>query len=72
LFSLILLFDAGSQRKSGAGHRRAAGAVWGNGKATAVPISRMADAWDCAHAIVFLASDEARYITVAQLVVDAA
>jgi NAD(P)-dependent dehydrogenase (short-subunit alcohol dehydrogenase family) len=36
----------------------------------AVPIGRMGDAWDSAHAILFLASDEARYITAAQLVVD--
>lgn len=36
----------------------------------AVPIGRMGDAWDSAHAILFLASDEARYITATQLVVD--
>ncbi|RTZ41522.1 SDR family oxidoreductase [Candidimonas sp. SYP-B2681] len=35
-----------------------------------VPIGRMGDAWDVANAVVFLASDEARYITATQLVVD--
>jgi NAD(P)-dependent dehydrogenase (short-subunit alcohol dehydrogenase family) len=35
-----------------------------------VPMGRMGDAWDVANAIVFLASDEARYITATQLVVD--
>ena len=35
-----------------------------------VPMGRMGDAWDVAHASLFLASDEARYITGAQLVVD--
>ena len=36
----------------------------------AVPIGRMSDAWDSANAILFLASDEARYITATRLVVD--
>ena len=36
----------------------------------AVPIGRMGDAWDTAHAVLFLASDEARYITATDLVVD--
>jgi len=36
----------------------------------AVPIGRMGDAWDVANAVVFLASDEARYITAAHLTVD--
>lgn len=36
----------------------------------AVPIGRMGDAWDVANAVVFLASDEARYITATKLVVD--
>ena len=36
----------------------------------AVPIGRMGDAWDVAHAVLFLASDEAGYITATQLVVD--
>ena len=36
----------------------------------AVPMGRMGDAWDVAHAVLFLASDEAGYITATQLVVD--
>jgi NAD(P)-dependent dehydrogenase (short-subunit alcohol dehydrogenase family) len=35
-----------------------------------VPMGRMGDAWDVAYAALFLASDEAKYITGAQLVVD--
>ena len=35
-----------------------------------VPMGRMGDAWDVAHAVVFLASDEAKYITATELVVD--
>lgn len=35
-----------------------------------VPIGRMGDAWDVANAVVFLASDEARYITAEHLIVD--
>lgn len=35
-----------------------------------VPIGRMGDAWDVANAVLFLASDEARYITATELVVD--
>ncbi len=35
-----------------------------------VPMGKMGDAWDVAHAALFLASDEARYITGACLVVD--
>ncbi len=35
-----------------------------------VPMERMGDAWDVAHAALFLASDEASYITGACLVVD--
>jgi NAD(P)-dependent dehydrogenase (short-subunit alcohol dehydrogenase family) len=35
-----------------------------------VPMGRMGDAWDVAHAALFLASDEAKYITGQQLVVD--
>lgn len=35
-----------------------------------VPMGRMGDAWDVAHATLFLASDESRYITAQQLVVD--
>jgi NAD(P)-dependent dehydrogenase (short-subunit alcohol dehydrogenase family) len=34
------------------------------------PIGRMGDAWDVAHAALFLASDEARYITGTSIVVD--
>ena len=35
-----------------------------------VPLGHMGDAWDVAYAALFLASEEARYITGAQLVVD--
>lgn len=35
-----------------------------------IPMGRMGDAWDVAHAVLFLASDEARYITATKLVVD--
>ena len=35
-----------------------------------VPMGRMGDTWDVAHAIVFLASDEAKYVTATELVVD--
>lgn len=35
-----------------------------------VPMDRVGDAWDVAHAALFLASDEARYVTGATLVVD--
>jgi NAD(P)-dependent dehydrogenase (short-subunit alcohol dehydrogenase family) len=35
-----------------------------------VPMGRMGDAWDVANAAVFLASDEAKYITGTELVVD--
>ncbi len=35
-----------------------------------VPMGRMGDAWDIAHASLFLASNEARYITGAEIVVD--
>ena len=34
------------------------------------PMGHMGDAWDVAKAALFLASDEARYITAAELVVD--
>ena len=34
------------------------------------PTGKMGDAWDIAHAVLFLASDEARYITATELVVD--
>ena len=35
-----------------------------------VPMGHMGNAWDVANAVLFLASDEARYITATQLVVD--
>jgi NAD(P)-dependent dehydrogenase (short-subunit alcohol dehydrogenase family) len=35
-----------------------------------IPMGRMGSAWDVANAVVFLASDEASYITATQLVVD--
>jgi NAD(P)-dependent dehydrogenase (short-subunit alcohol dehydrogenase family) len=35
-----------------------------------VPMGRMGDAWDVAHAALFLASDESRYATGTELVVD--
>lgn len=35
-----------------------------------VPMGRMGDAWDVANAVLFLASDEARYITATEIVVD--
>ncbi|KAE8373985.1 hypothetical protein BDV26DRAFT_300609 [Aspergillus bertholletiae] len=35
-----------------------------------VPMGRMGDAWDVAHAVLFLVSDEARYITGQELIVD--
>lgn len=34
------------------------------------PMKRMGDAWDVAHAALYLASEEAKYVTGAQLVVD--
>src|SRR5581483_4403664 len=33
-----------------------------------VPMGKMGDAWDVAYAVLFLASDEARYVTGAELV----
>jgi len=33
-------------------------------------MGRMGDAWDVANAVLFLASEEAKYITAAELVVD--
>lgn len=35
-----------------------------------VPMGHMGDAWDVAHAVLFLASDEARYITGTEIIVD--
>ena len=39
-------------------------------RAAQCPMGRMGDAWDVAHAALFLASDEARYITGTELIVD--
>jgi NAD(P)-dependent dehydrogenase (short-subunit alcohol dehydrogenase family) len=39
-------------------------------RAAKVPMGRQGDAWDVAHAILFLVSDEASYITGAEIVVD--
>ena len=39
-------------------------------RAAQVPMGRMGDAWDTAHGALFLASDEAKYVTGAELVVD--
>jgi NAD(P)-dependent dehydrogenase (short-subunit alcohol dehydrogenase family) len=35
-----------------------------------IPMGRMGDAWDVANAALFLVSDEARYITATELIVD--
>ena len=35
-----------------------------------VPMGHMGDAWDVAHAVLFLAADESKYITGQQIVVD--
>jgi NAD(P)-dependent dehydrogenase (short-subunit alcohol dehydrogenase family) len=35
-----------------------------------IPMGAMGDAWDVAHAVLFLVSDEARYITATELIVD--
>jgi NAD(P)-dependent dehydrogenase (short-subunit alcohol dehydrogenase family) len=35
-----------------------------------VPMGRMGDAWDVAHAVLFLASDESGYITGTEIIVD--
>jgi len=35
-----------------------------------VPIGQMGDGWDVAHAVLFLASDEARHITATEIIVD--
>jgi NAD(P)-dependent dehydrogenase (short-subunit alcohol dehydrogenase family) len=36
----------------------------------AVPMGHMGDAWDVAHAVLFLASDEARFVTATEIIVD--
>ncbi|HXT81288.1 MAG TPA: SDR family NAD(P)-dependent oxidoreductase [Acetobacteraceae bacterium] len=35
-----------------------------------VPMGHMGDAWDVAHAVLFLASDEARFVTATEIIVD--
>ncbi|KAL4800255.1 short chain dehydrogenase [Aspergillus venezuelensis] len=40
------------------------------GRNRQVPVGRMGDAWDVANAVVFLVSDEARYVTAQEIVVD--
>ena len=35
-----------------------------------VPMGKMGDAWDVAHAVLFLASDEARHVTGTEIIVD--
>ncbi len=56
---------------------RVAGQAYGGDAAKAVadrdamcPTGRMGDAWDVAYAALYLASDEARYVTGAEIVVD--
>jgi NAD(P)-dependent dehydrogenase (short-subunit alcohol dehydrogenase family) len=39
-------------------------------RAMSVPSGRLGDAWDVAFAVLYLASDEAKYVTAAELVVD--
>jgi NAD(P)-dependent dehydrogenase (short-subunit alcohol dehydrogenase family) len=45
------------------------GAMW-RARDEQVPMGHMGDAWDVAHAALFLASDEAKYITGVELLVD--
>ena len=40
------------------------------GRNRQIPMRRMGDAWDVAHAALYLASDDAKYVTGAELVVD--
>lgn len=35
-----------------------------------VPMQHMGDGWDVAHAVLFLAADESRYVTATEIVVD--
>lgn len=44
-------------------------AMW-EARAAQCPMGRMGDAWDVAHACLFLASDESKYVTGLELVVD--
>ena len=37
---------------------------------TRVPLGRRGDAWDVAYAALFLASDEAKYVTGTEILVD--
>lgn len=39
-------------------------------RARSVPLGRMGDAWDVGHAALYLASDEARYVTATEILVD--
>jgi NAD(P)-dependent dehydrogenase (short-subunit alcohol dehydrogenase family) len=39
-------------------------------RSAGIPMGRMGDAWDVANAALFLVSDEARYITATELIVD--
>lgn len=39
-------------------------------RSSSIPMGHMGDAWDVAHAALFLVSDEARYITGTELIVD--
>ena len=39
-------------------------------RARSVPLGRMGEAWDVAHAALYLASDEARYVTATEILVD--
>jgi NAD(P)-dependent dehydrogenase (short-subunit alcohol dehydrogenase family) len=62
------------ERSAGLAQSYAAGdveAMWAK-RAAQVPMGYMGDAWDVANAALFLASDEARYITGVELVVDGA
>jgi NAD(P)-dependent dehydrogenase (short-subunit alcohol dehydrogenase family) len=69
------LIDTPLQRMAGdAAYAGAMGAtdldVMRAARISAIPLKRFGDAWDVAAASVFLASDEARYITGAELMVD--
>ena len=39
-------------------------------RAQSVPLGRMGEAWDVAYAALYLASEEARYVTAAEILVD--
>ena len=41
-----------------------------SGRGAQAPMSHGGDAWDVAYAAVYLASDEAKYVTGAELIVD--